>query len=86
MRLHGRFVNKVSLLEHFLHVLEQFIRDADKRSYEEATSSERALLYKAKAELAKLTSAHLTHSARDHREKVLMRFVQARLRTPPSAS
>ena len=82
MRVHGRFVNKISLLEHFLHVLEKFIRDADKRSYDEATPSERAVLYKAKAELAKLTSAHLTHSARDHREKVLMRVVEARLRAP----
>ena len=84
MRLHGKFVNSISLLEHFVRVLEQFVVEADKRGYAAAKPAERVTLYKAKAELAKLTSAHLTHSARDHREKVLMRFVQARLRTPPA--
>ena len=44
MRMHGKFVNCVGLLEHFVHVLETFVSDAEKRGYDAARPEDQLVL------------------------------------------
>ena len=71
------------LLDHLTHVMSTYLAEVDKLDVVEASKSETKMrIHKVRAEVAKLSDVYTTSSARDHREKQLMRFCQARLRVP----
>lgn len=83
MRLHGKYVDARSLLEHFMHVMTRYLEEADKPEVMlEAKPEDKSRVQHVRSELERLRDPQSSKEVSRHRENKLMNVCHARLRTP----
>ena len=83
MRLHGKYVDATSLLEHLMHMMTKYLDEAEKpEGMLEAKPEDKSRVQHVRSELERLKDAYISRHVIRWREDKLMNFCHARLRTP----